>query len=293
MLKKTMLLAFLACMSIASSCFATTWVKIGTATEWWYSPEEEKKFMDSTSREYYYDADDIIINKDLKLAIYTEAKLDRGTSIESLTNEFKVRRKKIDLSHVSVNGNRRFDVVTIAEGYYDPKTDKITETHNYWKTMGNMMVAAFDAEEQKGRYYLGNVLYREFFSMLDMPNLYRNSTVTPKGLGLAWINSTSEFGVFYDPKSVKVKGDSVNAKIYVWIPKINRIQFMNGKFNYTKQTFHPTSFKFIRISDGWVLQSYQQGLIPGILGAQLHTFTFDEEEPITIASKFFKSKLAQ
>lgn len=50
-------------MSIASNCFAATWVKIGTATEWWYSPEAEEKYMKDTGSEYYYDSDEITMDK--------------------------------------------------------------------------------------------------------------------------------------------------------------------------------------------------------------------------------------
>lgn len=290
MLKKILLFTFLACMSIASSCLAAQWIKIGTATEWWYEAAEEQKFLDTTGRNYYYDADDIIIDKDRKIIIFTEAVLDSKTSIESLTDEFKIHRRKMDLSTVRINGNRRFDVVTLADGYYNPRTDKFRVTDKY---RGNFMGAAWDAQEYKGRYYRGNVLYREFAPLLNMPNLDGNTTVTPKSLGLTWIKSTSEVGVFYYPKTVKVKGNTVSAKISVWIPSINRFEELSGKFDYDKNTFKPNNAEFYRISSGELVESHRRGLIPGLVGEALHTFRFDEDDSIKIASDFFKSKLAQ
>lgn len=294
MFKKTLLVTFLACMSIASSCFATTWLKMGTATEWWYSPEAEAKYLKDTGYEYYYDADSLEIYKDSKVIVYTQARLPLGTSIQDLTDKFEVKRYRVHFVDVRVNGNRRYNRDLARVGYYIPQTDKFPVTQDYIsRGLAQFAGDALDAELHKGRYYLGNVLYKEFAPILDLPNLYGDIALTPKSLGLNWIKSTSEFGVFYDPKSVKAKGDSVSAKIYIWIPSINRIELMNGKFNYTKKTFKPSSISFVRISDGEVTDSYRQGLIPGLVGDKLHTFRFDEEEPITIASEFFKAKVMQ
>lgn len=294
MLKRTLLLAFLACMSIASSCFATTWVKIGTATEWEYHPENEEKIMKTTGKEYYYDADDVVFDKERKIVVYTQVALPLGTSIQDVTDEIKFKRHRINFSNVKPNGNRRFYLNILREGYYNPQTEQSRVTTNYVpKGLDQFAVNSFDVIPSRGRYYLGNVLYKEFAPTLDLPTLHGDTALTPRSLGLNWIKSTSEFGVFYDPKSVKTKGDSVNAKIYIWIPSINRIELMNGKFNYTKKTFKPNSISFIRISDGTITDSYKQGLIPGLVGDKLHTFRFDEEEPITIASEFFKAKVMQ
>ena len=293
LLKKTCLLAFLACMSIASSCFALNLIKMGPVTLWSYSPDSEQYHLNKTTTDYYFDADDISVDRYNKTVEFTVAFINSKDDFEQQNGKMEWRRMKIDFSNFDFYTDRKVTFYRLLDGNFYKKFNAVKITRNYIKQEGQPARDDWKLTEAQGRYFRPNAYYNEFAYHLGLPNLDGSSYLTPKSLGLNWIKSTSEFGVFYDPKSVKAKGDSVHAKIYIWSPSVNRIELMSGKFNYSKQTFSPNSVKFIRISDGEITDSYKQGLIPGLVGDKLHTFRFDEEEPITIAADFFKSKVTQ
>ena len=293
MLKKTWLLAFLACMSIASSCFALNLIKMGPVTLWSYSPDSEQYHLNKTTTDYYFDADDISVDRYNKTVEFTVAFINSKDDFEQQNGKMEWRRMKIDFSNFDFYTDIKVTFYRLLDGNFYKKFNAVKITRNYIKQEGQPARDDWKLTEAQGRYFRPNAYYNEFAYHLGLPNLDGSSYLTPKSLGLNWIKSTSEFGVFYDPKSVKAKGDSVHAKIYIWSPSVNRIELMSGKFNYSKQTFSPNSVKFIRISDGEITDSYKQGLIPGLVGDKLHTFRFDEEEPITIAADFFKSKVTQ
>lgn len=293
LLKKTWLLAFLACMSIASSCFALNLIKMGPVTLWSYSPDSEQYHLNKTTTDYYFDADDISVDRYNKTVEFTVAFINSKDDFEQQNGKMEWRRMKIDFSNFDFYTDRKVTFYRLLDGNFYKKFNAVKITRNYIKQEGQPVRDDWKLTEAQGRYFRPNAYYNEFAYHLGLPNLDGSSYLTPKSLGLNWIKSTSEFGVFYDPKSVKAKGDSVHAKIYIWSPSVNRIELMSGKFNYSKQTFSPNSVKFIRISDGEITDSYKQGLIPGLVGDKLHTFRFDEEEPITIAADFFKSKVTQ
>lgn len=293
MLKKTWLLAFLACMSIASSCFALNLIKMGPVTLWSYSPDSEQYHLNKTTTDYYFDADDISVDRYNKTVEFTVAFINSKDDFEQQNGKMEWRRMKIDFSNFDFYTDRKVTFYRLLDGNFYKKFNAVKITRNYIKQEGQPARDDWKLTEAQGRYFRPNAYYNEFAYHLGLPNLDGSPYLTPKSLGLNWIKSTSEFGVFYDPKSVKAKGDSVHAKIYIWSPSVNRIELMSGKFNYSKQTFSPNSVKFIRISDGEITDSYKQGLIPGLVGDKLHTFRFDEEEPITIAADFFKSKVTQ
>lgn len=293
MLKKTWLLAFLACMSIASSCFALNLIKMGPVTLWSYSPDSEQYHLNKTTTDYYFDADDISVDRYNKTVEFTVAFINSKDDFEQQNGKMEWRRMKIDFSNFDFYTDRKVTFYRLLDGNFYKKFNAVKITRNYIKQEGQPARDDWKLTEAQGRYFRPNAYYNEFAYHLGLPNLDGSSYLTPKSLGLNWIKSTSEFGVFYDPKSVKTKGDSVHAKIYIWSPSVNRIELMSGKFNYSRQTFSPNSVKFIRISDGEITDSYKQGLIPGLVGDKLHTFRFDEEEPITIAADFFKSKVTQ
>mgnify|MGYP004517000407 CR=1 FL=1 len=293
LLKKTWLLAFLACMSIASSCFALNLIKMGPVTLWSYSPDSEQYHLNKTTTDYYFDADDISVDRYNKTVEFTVAFINFKDDFEQQNGKMEWRRMKIDFSNFDFYTDRKVTFYRLLDGNFYKKFNAVKITRNYIKQEGQPARDDWKLTEAQGRYFRPNAYYNEFAYHLGLPNLDGSSYLTPKSLGLNWIKSTSEFGVFYDPKSVKAKGDSVHAKIYIWSPSVNRIELMSGKFNYSKQTFSPNSVKFIRISDGEITDSYKQGLIPGLVGDKLHTFRFDEEEPITIAADFFKSKVTQ
>lgn len=285
MLKKILLFTFLACMSIASSCFAITLMKMGPVIT-----ENQASAIKSSTKDYYYDANDIKVDRNSKTVEYSELFIESKSDYNNQNGKMIFHRRLIDFSKFDLNTDRKIIISSIVDGDYYSKAGALKITHTYKKQPN---ISYYDIFESNGKNYYPNVIYREFSGLLNLPNLDGSPYLTPKSLGLNWIKSTSQFGVFYDPKSIKVKGDSVAVKIYVWIPSINRIELLNGKLNYTDETFTPSSIKFFRINTGDVTESYKQGLIPGIVGDKLHVFNFYEEEPIKIAAIFFKTKLVQ
>lgn len=293
MKKKTLLLTFLACMSIASSCLALTLIKMGPVTLWEYNQDSEQYFLERTGKEHYFDADSIVVNKYEKTVEYSELYINSKEEYENQNGRMVWQRKKLDFSQFDFDTDRKMTIYRLLDGDFYQKSGAIKITANYLRRNQQLPTDPWKLTEHKGRYFQPIALYNEFAYHLSLPNLDNTSYLTPKGLGLQWIKSTSEFGVFYDPKSVKAKGDSVSAKIYIWYPSINRIEMMSGKFDYLKKTFKPNSVKFYRISNGECTESYKQGLIPGLVGDKLHTFNFGDEESLDIAASFFKNKLAK
>ena len=283
MMKKILLLTLLACTSITSSCFAMALMKMGPMTgAETYQPNNEA---------YYLDSDSITVNRANKTIEYSECHIHSKEEYKNKNGKMIWRRQLVDFS--KFNSSREITLYTLLEGDFYQKHQAIRVSANYIKRNQGLPQVTWNIDETDSKYTAPTTLYKEFAYLLDMPNLDGTPYVTPKSLGLNWIKSTSEFGVFYDPKSIKSKNDSVNAKIYIWYPSINKIEVMNGKFDYTDSHFKPTSAKFIRISDGECVESYKQGLIPGIVGDKLYTYDFENQPPIKIAADFFKTKLVK
>lgn len=291
MLKKILLFTFLACMSIASSCFATTWTTMGPATLWEYnSTNNEASLMKQTGMEWLYDNDSLTIDYARKRVAFREIRKNQYT----LPEEIKYR-DKIMCFYPESNGNLMIKVYTMEDGTYNSNTNTFRKINDYRKLHEGIDLCDSWEYPNKytGRYYYHNVLYKEFGGLFNLPNIDGSPYLTPKSLGLKWIKSTSEVGVFYYPDSVKAKGNTVTAKVAVWIPGINRIEVINGKFDYDKQVFKPSSAKFYRINTGELVESHKKGLIPGLVGEALRTFRFDDDDSVKIASDFFKTKLAK
>lgn len=218
MLKKTWLLAFLACMSIASSCFALNLIKMGPVTLWSYSPDSEQYHLNKTTTDYYFDADDISVDRYNKTVEFTVAFINSKDDFEQQNGKMEWRRMKIDFSNFDFYTDRKVTFYRLLDGNFYKKFNAVKITRNYIKQEGQPARDDWKLTEAQGRYFRPNAYYNEFAYHLGLPNLDGSSYLTPKSLGLNWIKSTSEFGVFYDPKSVKAKGDSVHAKIYIWSP---------------------------------------------------------------------------
>lgn len=281
-------------MSIASSCFADKpdWTSMGPVTLWEYNEDNnEAKLMNQTGLEWFYDVNNMSIDYEKKRVAIIQLNKNPYTSTESVVPY----REKIICFFPLSNGKMQIKVYKMSEGDYDVRTDTYRKTQDYRKLHEgiDLCTSCVYPNKYTGRYYFLNVYYKEFAGLFNLPNLDGSPYLTPKSLGLTWIKSTPELGVFYYPSSVKVKGNTVSAKIAVWIPTINRIEVINGKFDYDKQIFKPNSAKFYRINTGELTDSHKKGLIPGLVGEALRTFRFDDDDSVKIASDFFKTKLAK
>ncbi len=283
MLKKILLFTFLACMSIASSCLAANWLRMGEAVAIDHISIQQAMKMKTP---YYYDGESLVVNHNQQ---YVEATYyspnDKGTMDGVI-----VHRKRFYLS----SNPYECKSCDVFYGSYDQQSGRINYLYNFSnKPESFFFPGSHVMSRDFGEYYRGYLFYKEFAYHFNLPNQDGTPYITPKSLGLKWIKSTSEVGVFYYPDSVKAKDNTVTAKISVWIPSINRIEVINGKFDYDKQVFKPSSAKFYRINTGELVDSHKKGLIPGLVGEALRTFRFDDDDSVKIASDFFKTKLAK
>ena len=126
-------------------------------------------------------------------------------------------------------------------------------------------------------YYFGFRYWQDFAYLVDLPNQDGTPYVEPKTLKLAWATSTDKFGVFYDPKSLKVKGNKVSAKIYLWYPRYNRYQYINSTLNYDKNSWQPSVAEDRRLSDNSLVSKVANSLLfrinPSYYGADAETNT--------------------
>lgn len=174
--------------------------------------------------------------------------------------------------------------------YYEHGTDKLIGDYNRG---GYSFADANDLSDRYGKYHINSVLQREFAYFLDIPNQDGSPYTTPKDLGLTWIKSTGSVGVFYYPKTVKVKKNKVNLKAAFWYPKQNRIQTVDCTLDYDKKLFKPKSCEMRRINTGEVVETVYRGLIPGLLGPNFINRSFNENDECRILSEFFKDKIVQ
>ena len=158
---------------------------------------------------------------------------------------------------------------------------------------GYAFADADDLSARYGKYHINNVLQREFAYFLDIPNEDGSPYLTPKDLGLTWINSTGKVGVFYYPKSVKIKKNSVNLKAAFWYPGKNRVKTVECTLDYNKQLLKPKFFEMRRINTGEVMEKQYKGFIPGLSGPGFDNQKFSETDEARILSSFFKDKLVQ
>lgn len=175
--------------------------------------------------------------------------------------------------------------------YYKKGTDILDSEDNGG---GYAFADAYDLSARYGKYHINNVLQREFAYFLDIPNEDGTPYLTPKDLGLTWINSTGKVGVFYYPKSVKVKkNNTINVKVAFWYPGENRVQTIDCTLDYNKQLFKPKSSEMRRINTGEVVESVYKGWLPGITSPRFINQKFSETDEARILSNYFKDKLVQ
>lgn len=289
MLKKVLALAFAACMSVGSIASAVDLIYMGELTKIPYNLTERRSIP--KTHDYYFDGDSIEVNTygdyvDVSIVHTTDDAKYARTDMMSF-QRFRIFFK--DTPEKSWAGY-------IHSGDYYKSTEQYIVKTNYLNrdgTINNSAVEGFGLA--RGESYLGPAFYKDFGFFLKKPNHDGSPYQTPKDRGLKWIKSTADIGVFYDPLDVKVdaKKNTVSAKVVFWMPGINRIEEIKGKFDYTKEQFKPSSAKFYRISTGELTESHKQGLVPGLVGEALRTFKFGSEESVVIAAEFFKQKLSK
>lgn len=288
MLKKVLALAFAACMSISCISSAVELLYMGELTKISYNSPTGYKA--APKHDFYFDGDTIEVNRYRRFVdanvIYTTGEEKYGP-----TDIMKFKRYRIFFKDTP----EKSWVQCIQTGKFSKSAKTYDIERDYVKRNDLNGVEIDSLGLHYGALFLGPALYKEFGPLFDMPNYDGSPYQTPKGRGLAWIKSTADVGVFYDPRDVKVdaKNNTVSAKVVFWIPDINRIEEVKGKFDYTKQQFKSSSAKLYRINTGELTESHKQGLFPGILGEALPTFRFGEDENVDIAAEFFKQKLAK
>lgn len=287
MYAKLLTFTLLLCLSVMNSCFAENWLSMGKGTK--IHPATGDMMKHVTLHQYMYDSDSLIVNTAQKYVEFTYMDIGKPSD-----REFKWYRWRIYFKE----NPQKSSVWYIKDGIYDNKVKQYIIRHDFLKTdVGRNLSGPWACYmgRESGDLYRDYIFYKEFAYHLNLPNQDGTEYVTPKALGLTWIKSTTEEGVFYKPDTVKVKAkdNKVSAEVVIWLPGMNRIEVLNGTFDYNKQTFQLKSAKFYRINTGELVDSHKQGLFGGFVGEKLHTFTFDEDDGIAIAAEFFKSELAK
>lgn len=181
-------------------------------------------------------------------------------------------------------------VKVLTQKQYDDKTGTLLYNQKYPLTDGNYSSMATNIY---GIYYDLTIMYRELGYFMNMPNENGAPYITPKSMGLTWINSTSKVGVFYYPDTVKVKKNNIDATVVFWYPKQNRIQTVKCTLDYNKKLFKPKSSEMRRINTGDLIESVSKGLIPGLGGPRFINHRFDEDDESRILADYFKDKVNQ
>lgn len=284
--KKILAFFFLLCLSMMNNCFAEEWVNMGLGVKFEHLPADQ---VEKWGYYYYYDADTMVVNHERKYVEITYMTSNKSVLSNTGSRNFDRRR------FYFADDPRRCGEVQIAGGNYDFDAKRANYLFDFRnKPESFFQISRCDMSIDNGEYYRNHIFYKEFAALFNLPNQDGTEYITPKSLGLTWINSTAEEGVFYKAESVKAKDTKVTADIYIWLPNRNRIEKLSGIFDYSKNVFKPTKADFYRINTGEHMESYKKGLLGGLLGGTaLRTFRFDEDDGIAIAAEFFKSKLAE
>lgn len=260
-------------MVVASTAVASTWVKMNPVSFW-----IEAKTKPVNDPILNFDADSISVD-------WANHTVDVVITIEhSPYNGYReIRNERLTLYADSTNSKAR---VRRAR-YYDKNGTLMLESD-----MGGYAFAdAGDLSARYGKYHINNELQREFGYFLNLPNEDGRPYLTPKALGLTWIKSTADVGVFYYPQTVKVKNNNVNVKVAFWYPRQNRIQTINCTLDYDKKLFKPKSCEMRRINTGEIIESVSKGLIPGLIGPRFINHRFDQDDEARILSDYFRAKI--
>lgn len=280
--RKILVLAFSVLLAFTSLVHAEEWIKtnktLGAASGSFTLNDYQLKSGLQLAKDYgyeiSYDADSIGVDKVNKI-VYVTTRFEsfagdpyRGVRRDSNTviyfNEDPAKCFAINTKEVSFDKDK--------QKYYTiyPKNKLEPWKHGFCKSATNP-------------YYIGYTLWQDFAYLVDLPNQDGSAYIEPKNLNLKWATSTDKFGIFYDPKSLKAKGDKVSAKIYLWYPRYNRYQQLNSTLNYAKQQWEVSLVEDRRLSDNTVTFKISNSLL-----FKINPTSFDVDEESKVASEYFK-----
>lgn len=264
-------------MLFASNCLATDWVDMGRV-DGWLSRSEKEYQEDKQKIKWYFDADSVQVNDDNSVSAIVKHE-------NYIINQTEYKLIKL----VCGRGPADSAVKVLTQNIYDNKTGALLYDLKYPLTDGNYYTLT---SELYGIYCEPILMYRELGYFNNMPNENGSPYITPKSMGLTWINSTDKVGVFYYPNTVKVKKNAVDVKVVFWFPLENRIQTIQCTLDYNKKLFKPKSCEMRRISTGDITELEYKGLIPGITGPRFINSKFDHDDEMRILSEYFKGKVS-
>lgn len=282
MLKKILGLALVIALSVASITQGEEWIKtnktLGAASGNFYLPEKNLKSGLQLSKDWGYehsfDADSISVDKANKIVYVT-------MRFESFAGN-QTRGSRIDdnvILHFNEDPAKCYAVYTKMDTF-EKSTGKYYTY--YYKNNKSFTKNGF-SKSDTNPYYTGYTFWQDFAYLLDLPNQDGSAYIEPKNLKLNWATSTGKFGVFYDPKSLKIKGQKVSAKIYLWYPRYNRYQQINSTLNYDKNQWEVSLVEDRRLSDNTVTYKIANSLL-----FRINPSPFDVDEESKVVSEYFR-----
>lgn len=271
--------------NIASS---EEWIAMGTAYNFPNLKKQELKNFNKYV--YYYDAESLVVNREEKSIEVTYIRKPEKRANDS--SPYKFHHVRINFASNPINSN----FYLLSEGTYKMNTNEYTRLFepsprhpsSDKKWYPGMTRYKFPIDPINCNHDKNYLFYREFSPMLNLPNLDGTKTPTPRDLGLIWIKSTSKIGVFYDPNSIKVKDRIIEVDIYILKPSENRMEILKGKYDYNKNTFFPKEDVVYRMNTMELTERYTNSFL-----FKLPSFTFNENEIISIAAEAFKTMLTK
>lgn len=279
MIRKNLTLYILSMlMLLTSSGLAADWVDMGRVD---FIVHLSDKDYEATKNDvkWYFDADSVTCHDDRSVTATVKKK-------SNILNRTEYRLVKLECGQNASDSA----VKVLTQKQYDDKTGTLLYYQKYPLTDGNYSSMTTNIY---GIYYDLTIMYRELGYFMNMPNENGAPYITPKSMGLTWINSTSKVGVFYYPDTVKVKKNNIDATVVFWYPKQNRIQTVKCTLDYNKKLFKPKSSEMRRINTGDLIESVSKGLIPGLGGPRFINHRFDEDDESRILADYFKDKVNQ
>lgn len=279
MIRKNLTLYILSMLMIlTSSGLAADWVDMGRVD---FIVHLSDKDYEATKNDvkWYFDADSVTCHDDRSVTATVKRK-------SNILNRTEYRLVKLECGQNASDSA----VKVLTQKQYDDKTGTLLYDQKYPLTDGNYSPMTTNIY---GIYCDLTIMYRELGYFMNMPNENGVPYITPKSMGLTWINSTSKVGVFYYPDTVKVKKNNIDATVVFWYPKQNRIQTVKCTLDYNKKLFKPKSSEMRRINTGDLIESVSKGLIPGLGGPRFINHRLDEDDESRILAEYFKDKVNQ
>ena len=274
MLKTMVASLFVAGIMFASTAGAEDWNSLGPVTT---NPHHNDTFVLNSglakTGQLFFDADSLVVDKANNTVEFVLKDTD---AVGYIVPTYAIMKLRLHF----FSDPKQCYVTTVYRDTFIKSSNKLLY-HETGDTVGFK-----DFSKGKRNYFFPYVMWKEFGYYLDLPNQDGKPYDTPKALGLTWGASSDHVGIFYDAKSLKVKGNKVKVVAYMWWPKNNRYQLTDGIFDYDIGAWRATYSETRRISSGDVVKQYEAPY-----GKEFEPKPFNSDPDIQFAADYFRKFL--